>query len=456
MKGFLIDKLFFVILILNATGLFSFIAPQIGVSIGQVSVVLLGINILYLIAKIRYIKVLFSRGRMWGWLFVLGFWPLLTVLHAPSFEVRQIGLQLYFVTLFTGAAVYAINNGLQAVHRVLSVSLVITVFGLVMSLIAPQYFEAVSELASAEILREERSFGFLLQPNQLAVSMIFLFIGWFALCRFERTFLSVLAILTFLFAMLLTGSRTGMLMAVIIVVFIQLNAWKRKWMSGRFVLTTGVLIACLLGGAIGINYYLSSVGSPDIALGGDLKDRIGMFLSFRFSSEGDLTEDTSVQLRLMTQTVYWALVMEKPFLGHGFGSDIHYLETGPIFLSAHSDALRCAMEYGFIYLIIFALLMIQTYLIRCRHEIEKVLQTNAVGQFAFVTVLLFIVASIMDSRTFYVILGIFLAQLYCPRHIFRFEEKTGRIDAILSRREIYRRFLKKKYLYRPGKSYVDA
>lgn len=456
MKGFLIDKLFFVILILNATGLFSFIAPQIGVSIGQVSVVLLGINILYLIAKIRYIKVLFSRGRMWGWLFVLGFWPLLTVLHAPSFEVRQIGLQLYFVTLFTGAAVYAINNGLQAVHRVLSVSLVITVFGLVMSLIAPQYFEAVSELASAEILREERSFGFLLQPNQLAVSMIFLFIGWFALCRFERTFLSVLAILTFLFAMLLTGSRTGMLMAVIIVVFIQLNAWKRKWMSGRFVLTTGVLIACLLGGAIGINYYLSSVGSPDIALGGDLKDRIGMFLSFRFSSEGDLTEDTSVQLRLMTQTVYWALVMEKPFLGHGFGSDIHYLETGPIFLSAHSDALRCAMEYGLIYSIIFALLMIQTYLIRCRHEIEKVLQTNAVGQFAFVTVLLFIVASIMDSRTFYVILGIFLAQLYCPRHIFRFEEKTGRIDAILSRREIYRRFLKKKYLYRPGKSYVDA
>jgi len=456
MKGFLIDKLFFVILILNATGLFSFIAPQIGVSIGQVSVVLLGINILYLIAKIRYIKVLFSRGRMWGWLFVLGFWPLLTVLHAPSFEVRQIGLQLYFVTLFTGAAVYAINNGLQAVHRVLSVSLVITVFGLVMSLIAPQYFEAVSELASAEILREERSFGFLLQPNQLAVSMIFLFIGWFALCRFERTFLSVLAILTFLFAMLLTGSRTGMLMAVIIVVFIQLNAWKRKWMSGRFVLTTGVLIACLLGGAIGINYYLSSVGSPDIALGGDLKDRIGMFLSFRFSSEGDLTEDTSVQLRLMTQTVYWALVMEKPFLGHGFGSDIHYLETGPIFLSAHSDALRCAMEYGLIYSIIFALLMIQTYLIRCRHEIEKVLQTNAIGQFAFVTILLFIVASIMDSRTFYVILGIFLAQLYCPRHIFRFEEKTGRIDAILSRREIYRRFLKKKYLYRPGKSYVDA
>jgi O-antigen ligase len=181
-----------------------------------------------------------------------------------------------------------------------------------------------------------------------------------------------------------------------------------------------------------------------------------MFLSFRLSSEGDLTEDTSVQLRLMTQTVYWALVMEKPFLGHGFGSDIHYLETGPIFLSAHSDALRCAMEYGFIYSIIFALLMIQTYLIRCRHEIEKVLQTNAVGQFAFVTVLLFIVASIMDSRTFYVILGIFLAQLYCPRHIFRFEEKTGRIDAILSRREIYRRFLKKKYLYRPGKSYVDA
>ena len=33
----MIDKLFFVVLILNATGLFRFIAPQVGVSIGQVS-----------------------------------------------------------------------------------------------------------------------------------------------------------------------------------------------------------------------------------------------------------------------------------------------------------------------------------------------------------------------------------------------------------------------------------
>ena len=48
----MLDKLFFIFLILNATGLFRFLAPQFGVEIGQVSLVLLIFNFLYILAKL--------------------------------------------------------------------------------------------------------------------------------------------------------------------------------------------------------------------------------------------------------------------------------------------------------------------------------------------------------------------------------------------------------------------
>ncbi|RKY23907.1 MAG: hypothetical protein DRP83_08475, partial [Planctomycetota bacterium] len=142
----MIDKLFFVVLILNATGLFRFIAPQVGVSIGQVSLVLLVLNIFYLVAKIRYSKPLFLRVGMGGWLFVLLLWPLLTLLYAPSFDVREIGLLLYYFSLFFGSVVYTVSNGLGAMRRVMFVSLIVTIVGMPLSMMAPQYFEAVGAL----------------------------------------------------------------------------------------------------------------------------------------------------------------------------------------------------------------------------------------------------------------------------------------------------------------------
>ena len=47
----MLNRLFFVILVLNATGLFAFLAPQLGVEILVVSLAFLGLQVIYLAAN---------------------------------------------------------------------------------------------------------------------------------------------------------------------------------------------------------------------------------------------------------------------------------------------------------------------------------------------------------------------------------------------------------------------
>jgi len=442
----MIDKLFFVVLILNATGLFRFVAAQVGVSIGQVSLVLLVLNIFYLVAKIKYSMLLFLRVGMGVWLFVLLLWPLLTLLYAPSFEIREIGLLLYYFTLFFGSAVYTVSNGLPTMHRVMFISLFVTLIGMPLSMMAPQYFEVVGMLANARTVEHGRAIGFFMQPNRLAVAFGFLFIGWFALWRRKNTLLEIPVILGFLFAMLLTGSRTGMLIAVIMVTFILTYSWRKRFTNRRYLLKMSILVACLAGGIIVTRYYLSRRSDSDARREYDLVDRMETLLSFKLS-HGNIKKDTSIRERMDTQVAYLSLVKDKPLLGHGFGSDTYYQENGMIFLSAHSTALTCAMEYGVLYPFVFGLLCLSIYAKRSRRAVEKVFGTNSVVQFIVILLFLFIVTGgTLDNRVFYVVFGMFFAAAYYPRRVFSYDETTGRICAYLPRRDISSRFAQRKVL----------
>ena len=194
----MIDTIYFIVLVLNASGLFRFIAPWFDMTIGQVSLILLVINTAYLVIKIRYPIALFRHPAMRGWLYILLIWPLVTLLYAPSLGIREVGLQFYYFVLFLGAAVYTLSNGLPAARRILAVSLLITIIGIPLSMMAPEYFEKVAALAEARVEEMGRPLGFFMQPNRLATSLVMLFIGWFALSKNKNAWFTVLAILCFL------------------------------------------------------------------------------------------------------------------------------------------------------------------------------------------------------------------------------------------------------------------
>ena len=408
----MIDKLFSILLILNATGLFSFIAPQVGVSIGQVSLALLWLNVFYLLTKTKYLLMIVRHPWMKICLFVILAWPLFTAIYAPSFEVRTIGLQLYYVTLFLCAVVYTVANGLPAMHRLVTISLFLSIFGLVMSMIAPQYFEQVSQLAEAKTRLEGRAFGFLLQPNQLATSLVLLFIAWFSLWRWKSTGSEIMATLVFMLFVLVTGSRTGMLVASMVVLLIYVSALQRGKVPLKTLVKTGVAAICFLCVVIGTKAYISNMEYTDTRRS-ELFERMETLLSFKLTPTGKLMDARSLQLRVMAQEVYWSLFNEKPILGHGLGADTYYKERGVIFLSAHSDALTTAMEYGVLYPLAFSLLMLHLYKRNRRHQAEVILQTNSIVQFVLACLSIFIFSGgLWDSRTFYVVWGMFFAVVY--------------------------------------------
>jgi O-antigen ligase len=303
----------------------------------------------------------------------------------------------------------------------------------VLNLVAPQYFEAVSYIAGAEVLKEGRVCGFILQPNQLALSLEFMFIAWFMLWGRKRIWLEAAAILLFMLLILLTGSRTGMVSAAIIIIFILMP--ERRVISRRYLMKLGTLMFALVAGIVVMKFYLAQINYTDVQED-DLINRMELMLNFKLSNEDNITNIGSVQNRMDAQAFYWSLFKERPLFGYGFGAEAYYKETGNIFLSAHSDALKNAMEYGFMYPAAFCLLLVLLYRRKSRREIESFFKVNSVGQFAFLTILLFSMGSIMDTRTFYVILGMFFAVVYCPKSVFCYDTDTLQITRILSRREI--------------------
>jgi glycosyltransferase involved in cell wall biosynthesis len=434
----MIDWLFSIVLVLNATGLFRFVAPQLGMSIGQVSLALLMLSVFYLLARVRYTWPLFLLGGTWAWLFILALWPILTLPYAPSVDTRDTGLVIYYYSLLLASTVYTLRSGLTGMRRLLSISLAITVIGLAISMLLPERFEAVAALADASIEQKGRPFGFFLEPNKLAIGLGFLFIGWFSLLRRKNSMLEVAAVAVFLCAELVTGSRTGMFIAVATVTLIFAHSWRKEILSGKYLLKICLLIACVAGGVLGINYYLSGMGETVSRREGDLIERMEGLTSLKFSSGGGVKDDISVQRRLSAQTVYWSLVNEKPWLGHGLGADSYYKEKGPILSSSHSAALTCAMEYGVLYPLVFGLLIFLFYRKHGRLDAEEVFQSNSIVQFVMILLFLFIVSGdVLESRTLYVVWGMFFAAVCCPRYVFSYDSATARINGCKERRGIW-------------------
>lgn len=433
----MLNHLYFISLILSASGLFRFIAPQIGVSIGNVTMALFALNCLYLVAKADHAIPMLQHRGMGRWLCLLLIWPLATLVYAPAFDAREIGLQFYFFSLFFSTVVYVRLNGLPAMYRVLTISIAITLIGMPLSVMAPEYFEDAAALADARSEQLGRPIGFFLQPNRLAICLCWLFIAWYALWPRKTIVREVLLILAFLGLVLLTGSRGGVLVATGVVAILLAFNWRVRLLRGRLLVTGVLLLLSLAGGILGLRVYLDQLSDTGYRRHGDLVDRMESMVTFRFSPEGSITEDVSLEHRVSSQATYLGFILDEPVLGHGFGSNSYYLETGRLWLSAHSEAFTRAFEYGVFYPIALWLAVGSLYFRRGRKAVEQGLGTNAVAQFAGAFAVVFAYASVMEEgRVFCIVLGLFYCMVQYPKELFHEDAMTGLYGAALTRREI--------------------
>ncbi len=407
----MLDTLFFVNLVLNATELFKFLAPQLGVRIGDISTVLLLFNVFYLIAKLPYTTLAFHRMSIW--LVLLVIWPLASVGYAPTIDFRSIGLTVYCFTLLYSTVVYTMVNGLPSLHRMLTVSLTITTLGMLLSMIVPGYFESVAKLADTQHEYLGRAYGFFLQPNRCGTSLCLLFIGWFAMWKRDTIVQEPIAVFTFLLLLFLTGSRTAALMGGVIVVLHLVHQWRVGFASSRSVRHSSwryvVLGTCVLVGIVGARSCIQGVGHHAERRYGDLVARVEALLDFRLSLDGSIEDDRSLNERLAAQKVYWTMIAERPILGYGMGAESYLVENGLIHKSSHSALLTVVLEYGWIYSIAFVVLMLSLWRHRYRKAIEAALGTNSIVQFSCTLLVIFVInGGILDTRILYVVWGMFI------------------------------------------------
>lgn len=426
----MIDRLFALSLILNMTGLFRFLAPQMGVSIGMISIALLALNLFYIFVNLPLSQRLLLHGGMGGLMFILVVWPLLALPFGTVLRLREIGLLLFFFSLVFGAGLYAVKNGLHAIHRVMLVSLLISLVGMGLSMTMPGYFASVAEAAQAHIQSEGagRAFGFFLQPNSMAVGMVILFIAWFACWEGKKSVLEVVAIMVLLVVILLSGSRTGMVLSALLVLFTLAFSWKSYLRDARVLLKLVTLGILVLVSAVGLRVYLSNQDTPLSSRQADLIQRMEMLLNLKLTNEDSILEDESVTERMHAQKNYLDLIAQRPLTGYGVGANSQFLEDETLDLLAHSDFLMRALEYGVLYPVVFMLVMLRLYFRRRRREIEHALGVNAITQFVFLLLFAYVINGIiMDSRVFYVVLGVFATVVYNPQYFFAFDPVTGKI-----------------------------
>jgi len=427
----MLDKLFYISLVLSVTGLFRFVAPQLGVSIGQVSLALLVFNLFYLVNRLSYLHAL--RRKFLPWFVLLLVWPLATLAYAPVIEARQIGLLVNGFALFAGAAVYTMSKGPLAIYRVFLVALMVTFFGIILNMAMPDYFENVAQLADARTLSLNRPGGFFMQPNSLAIGMALMFICWLAFAKRNTVYFEPFAILVFLGFVLLTGSRSGMIIAMIIVVlhfgFELRNSLFSSQKVRNFLIRLSIFVVFLVFGWIGMKFFINFYRNIVEVASGGLIERISNMLAFRLGDEGfSILQDSSLLARTEAQNLYLQLIKERPVFGHGFGAETAYLDAGIIYLSAHSTILTSAMEYGVFYPLFALVLLAKLFFNKNRKLSENTLGTNIVSQFLAVTILLFVYSGgLFGDRVFMVVLGVVFVISSAPSYVFRHKNPPHKI-----------------------------
>lgn len=416
------DKLLSVILLLNLTGLFSFIAPQFNVDIATVSLVLLVLNCLYLAVNYKVARRVFRKKQIFYWFIFLLIWPLLAAIYAPAINYRQLGLQMYYFTLLLATIVYLLRNGFKSFHQILSIAIAITIFGLILSMFKSEYFQSVASITDNRIAYQGRGYGFFMQPNNAARNFVFLFTAWFAGLGKTKIFTVAFTSVGLLVLVSLSGSRGGFVMAVVVIslIFINKSIRVRKpltiLISPKSIITFLLVSGCFLAGIPLLLSFLTAKLPKHI-------ERFDVVARIKAISQMKLTEKDSknkstVANRLQVLKQYSAMVCEHPILGNGFGSTTILQDKGLLGRSSHNQYLKIAFETGIFSLLFYLLLLNSFYIDPRRKQIEQVLHTNLYAQFLAVVILAGMVSNmVLDSRVLYCILGCLLAMLISPKTI---------------------------------------
>lgn len=406
----MIDWAFAIALLLNLTGSFSFAASFAGVSIATASLALLVVQCMYLVWRWPLTVRLLRRRAILLWLGLLLAWPLLSLMWAPEQSARLAGLQVYYVSLLLGAAVFVRARGWRPLAQVAGWAILVSIVGLWLSWWRPELFALVRELADTPPDYFGRPFGFFLQPNDAAMSITALFMLRFVGLKPDRHLPAIAAVLALLTLVVWTGSRSMFVSAIAVgltflahrTTYFRVGGYRLS-PAVRGIVGAMVLVAVSWGVGFGLTAGGDMVRDTPV---GAMVERIR---SLDQVNQSFFEQDGSAVERLLAMSQYLDLVSRRPFTGYGLGAADTFRATGELPDVSHNLFLELAFHYGIPYVVGLLALTWRLWRHRARPEIEASLGSNLVNQFVVAFVLSGCFSSmVLASRVLMVVLGALL------------------------------------------------
>jgi hypothetical protein len=420
-KGFVISKklnfvefIFGIVLVFNISGFFRFFSASIGIPIGIFTFISLFINLLFILFYYKDFMLIIRKKLVVLLLFVLYIWPLITIPFSLNVGLTEVARVIFFMSLFISSIIYFYRIDIRTIDKVFRYGLLITILGGLLSLIAPNLFlPTIRALGGNEWLWvHRRAFGFEIQANRLACNSIMLFLGWFSFRSWNSNSVKVAIILLLFFCfIILTGSRTGMGLFLILSLIIVLFTLKE---INKFSLRLSNYLIMLLISIFLIFSFITVIITlhPESSLSKRMKSVVQVVEKDKGNIQevdANISVKDAMKDRFDKQLAYLKKIKEKP-IGYGFNSDRYYLNNGTLKMTAHSELITTAFQFGVIYPIF--LIWIMSMLLKNRKKNEHKFNTNLYLQFFILFIMLYTFAQgTLISRSFIVTLS-FIVYIY--------------------------------------------
>jgi len=366
-----------IILFLITNKTWSFVALSLNVPVYIVS----GLTLVLILVLLKS-NILFKSSINLFALLILA--PILLNLFHADLNVNYIILSILLYLIYILGKNISKLVSEKSLNNILKYCLIFNIFFGVLSFINPFYFEKYSELTSSLIFYSARAYGFYMQPNAFAMGVLFNYI----LYDFTSQKTSKLLMIFTLVILLLAASRLGIILFVLYILYFILKT--------NFFNILKILFFSSIALMITFNY---------VSRNPELKDILQRIESLS-DVVNQVNEDGSFNDRLIYQKKYVEKILEKPFFGHGIGSNIRLKEENKIYDLAHQAHLEYLLEGGVFYYLFFLCFLI----LNIKFIINKKLPTK-IKYISFAIIFYsFFSSTLMTERIIFLSLGI--VQLY--------------------------------------------
>lgn len=380
------------------TNSYALISYVTGISISIISTLVVVASILVILFSISEFKIEINSR----WLLIFASFivagPMLIVALTGELYIRELTLNLFYLLLFmNGYLVY----GFRSKKFLLNISLLITAFAAVISIIEPRLFLPLMQLTESREGYWGRAFGLYLQPNSLAFSTLLILLSLYVIHKNSSNLLLYFVSMSSM-VVLLSGSRTSYFCLLIIGLILIYGEAKNREINLKLYLSKFFLVLSTLLFTV-IVYFNSSDTFQD----SDLLNRVNIVSEVFEGKFLDVDNDKSIISREKKQEPFVKAIKLSPLIGYGFGAQQYTSFDG----SSHNTYMDVMFQGGIVYLIIYLLFILAVFFKAKRARVNLSYKTPIYSLLFIILFYGFFSNTVIQSRPLYFVSGFLISYL---------------------------------------------